>query len=184
VKRSSRRLLRSQAKNCGQPKPDDKRARHRSGNADGNGRPGQDISSTRAWHIAAFDGQARASPAGQPASVRALEPPFSGNTSGMATLAAPDLSKQPPRSGRETLGRYAWLARLADKARAQHAGTLEYDDERLVTYFDEHVTDEQRAQANRFVLDEHADDLDKQDAEEGYASGKAGTVSPSKNAPN
>ncbi|HEY5258252.1 MAG TPA: DUF5069 domain-containing protein [Candidatus Baltobacteraceae bacterium] len=132
----------------------------------------------------------------------------------MTTLTAPDLSKQAPRSGRETLGRYAWLARLADKARAQHAGTQgeyiaycplsmgfldrtgvskdafetmiahEYDDDRLVTYFDEHVTDEQRAQANRFVLDEHADDLDKQDAEEGYASDKAGTVSPSKNAPN
>lgn len=29
----------------------------------------------------------------------------------------------PPRSGRELLGRYTWLARLADKARADQAGT-------------------------------------------------------------
>lgn len=115
------------------------------------------------------------------------------------TITAPDLSKTPPRSGRETLGRYAWLGRLADKARADHAGTAgeyvaycplsmgfldrvgvskqtfetmiahEYDDERLVAYFDEHVTDEQRAEANRFVLDEHGGDLNKQDTEEGYA---------------
>jgi hypothetical protein len=36
---------------------------------------------------------------------------------------APDLSTTPPRSGRERLGRYAWLARLADKVRADHADT-------------------------------------------------------------
>jgi hypothetical protein len=115
------------------------------------------------------------------------------------TITVLDLTKQPPRSGRTTLGRYAWLARLADKARAQHAGTQDsyiaycplsmgfldragvskdafetmiahdYDDERLIGYFDEHVTDEQRAEANRFVLDEHASDLAEQDAEEGHA---------------
>jgi hypothetical protein len=45
----------------------------------------------------------------------------------------------------------------------------DYDDERLIAYFDEHVTDEQRSDANRFVLEEHTGDLDKQDAEEGCA---------------
>jgi hypothetical protein len=118
-----------------------------------------------------------------------------------STTTALDLTKQPPRSGRVTLGRYAWLARLADKARAQHAGTQDsyiaycplsmgfldrvgitkqtfetmiahdYDDERLIGYFDEHVTDEQRAEANRFILDEHGGDLDEQDAEESTKEG-------------
>lgn len=97
------------------------------------------------------------------------------------------------------LGRYAWLARLADKVRADHAGTGEdyiaycglsmgfldeagisreaFDrliregasDEDLVRYFDEHVSDEQREAANRFVLEEMASHLDQQDEEEGYA---------------
>jgi hypothetical protein len=111
--------------------------------------------------------------------------------------AAPDLTKSPPRSGRERLGRYAWLARLADKVRAEHAGTQgEYvaycalsmgfldragitdnafdlligqgiDDAKLVKYFDEHVTDEQRDAANRYVLEDHRFSLDAEDAEEG-----------------
>jgi Domain of unknown function (DUF5069) len=109
----------------------------------------------------------------------------------------PDLSKSPPRSGRSLLGHYAWLARLADKIRAEQAGTngdytgycpmskgfLERagvsqeafdvligqgaDDEKLVTYFDRHVSPERRQQANAFVLDEHRGDLDQQDQEEG-----------------
>jgi hypothetical protein len=41
----------------------------------------------------------------------------------METVQAPDLSKSFPRRGRDLLGGYAWLARLADKARAKHAGT-------------------------------------------------------------
>lgn len=95
------------------------------------------------------------------------------------------------------LGHYAWLARLADKIRAEQAGTCgEYtgycplskgfleragvsqdafdvliaqgaDDEKLVTYFDRHVSGEQRDQANAFVLNEHCSDLDRQDQEEG-----------------
>ena len=95
------------------------------------------------------------------------------------------------------LGHYAWLARLADKVRAEQAGTNgEYtgycpvskgflsragvtedafdvlvaqgaDDEKLVTYFDRHVSPEQRRQANAFVLEEHRTDLDRQDQEEG-----------------
>ena len=112
---------------------------------------------------------------------------------------APDLTTTPPRSGREMLGRYAWLARLADKARAKHAGTegdyvaycplstgfldragvsVDEFDERirdgtqdadLVSWFDERVSDAQREAANRFVLEEMASHLDEQDAEEGRA---------------
>jgi hypothetical protein len=108
-----------------------------------------------------------------------------------------DLNTTPPRSGRELLGRYAWLARLADKARADHAGTegeyiaycglstgfldragVSVDDfDKLITdgasdadlmrYFDEHVSDAQREAANRYVLDDMASHLDEQEAEEG-----------------
>jgi hypothetical protein len=110
---------------------------------------------------------------------------------------APDLSKTPPRPGRTMLGGYAWLGRLADKARAQHAGTEgeyvaycplsmgflraagiarnEFDaligknasDDELVRFFDERVTPEKRDAANRFVLEDMASHLDQQDAEEG-----------------
>jgi len=95
------------------------------------------------------------------------------------------------------LGRYAWLGRLADKVRAEHAGThgeyiaycplsmgfLErtgvtsnafdlligqgFDDPQLVTYFDTHVSDEKRNKANRYVLEEHRFSLAAEDAEEG-----------------
>jgi hypothetical protein len=95
------------------------------------------------------------------------------------------------------LGRYAWLARLADKVRADHAGTqgeyvaycplsmgfLEHagvasnafdlligrglDDVQLVKYFDQHVSDERRDAANRYVLEDHRFSLDAEDAEEG-----------------
>ena len=95
------------------------------------------------------------------------------------------------------LGHYAWLGRLADKIRAEQAGTngdytgyceiskgfLERagvgqdtfdvlitqgaDDEKLVTYFDRHVPPDRRNQANAFVLEEHRADLDLQDREEG-----------------
>ena len=114
----------------------------------------------------------------------------------MATTI-PDLRTSPPRSGKETLGRYAWLARLADKVRAEDAGTNgEYvaycpmstgflsragvtpdelsrlieqgaSDEQLIAYFDEHVSDEKREAANRFILDEHRSSIEQQDAEEG-----------------
>ncbi len=112
------------------------------------------------------------------------------------TTTPPDLRNGPPRSGKVTLGRYAWLARLADKARAQHAGTngdyvaycpmslgflkragvsqadfedlieRKASDEELIKYFDEHVTDEQRESANRFILEEHRSSIDEQDREE------------------
>jgi Domain of unknown function (DUF5069) len=110
---------------------------------------------------------------------------------------APNLTTTPPRSGHEMLGRYAWLARLADKVRAEHAGTEgnyvgycalsvgfleragvskdEFDrlidqdatDNGLTAYFDRHVSDEDRHAANRYVLEENAATLDQQDAEEG-----------------
>ena len=113
------------------------------------------------------------------------------------TIVAPDFSKAPPRSGRDMLGRYAWLARLADKARAEFAGTnTDYvaycpmsrgflekagvsenvfeqmieqgaTDEQLVSYFDKHVSDQNREAANRFILEDSASHLDAQDAEEG-----------------
>ncbi len=114
----------------------------------------------------------------------------------MATTI-PDLRTTPPRSGKETLGRYAWLARLADKARAEAAGTNDdyvaycpmslgflrragvseddFDrliqqhasDEALIKYFDQHVSDEQRENANRFILDEHRASVEEQDRDEG-----------------
>lgn len=108
-----------------------------------------------------------------------------------------DLTMTPPRSGRITLGRYAWLARLADKARSERAGKngdyIAYcplsmgfleragvarsafealiergaSDDELIDYFDKHVSDEQRNAANAYVLDESASHLDEQDSEEG-----------------
>ena len=118
----------------------------------------------------------------------------------MATnVSAPDLSQMPPRSGRELLGGYAWLARLADKVRAEHAGTQgdyvgycgmsmayldavgvskdEFDriirdgasDDDLVRYFNEHVDAAHKDAANRAVLEDMADHIAAQDAEEGRA---------------
>lgn len=112
-------------------------------------------------------------------------------------VTAPDLTTTMPRSGREMLGGFAWLARLADKARAERAGTNgEYvaycplsmafldaagvqrsdvealiargaDDGELAAFFTSHVDDAHREAANRTVLEDHADSLDAQDAEEG-----------------
>jgi Domain of unknown function (DUF5069) len=109
----------------------------------------------------------------------------------------PDLTTAPPRSGREMLGRYAWLARLADKARAANAGRAgEYvaycplsmgfldqagvtqeqfeklvhdgaNDDDFVRYFDENVSEAQRDAANQYVLTDMKQHLDKQDEEEG-----------------
>ncbi len=113
------------------------------------------------------------------------------------SVSAPDFTKAPPRSGRDMLGGYAWLARLADKARAEAAGThADYvaycplsqgflraagvsdadfkrligngaSDADLVAYFDEHVPPERRQAANHYVLDTMGSHLDEQDAEEG-----------------
>jgi hypothetical protein len=119
----------------------------------------------------------------------------------MHHVTIPDLTKSPPRQGRHLLGgRYAWLARLTDKVRAEHAGMngdytgycplskayLEcigvseqsFDalidqgasDYEIVRYFDEHVPAERRERANRLVLEQKACELEKQDNEEAYSS--------------
>jgi hypothetical protein len=107
-----------------------------------------------------------------------------------------DFNTTAPRSGREMLGRYSWLARLADKVRADHAGTAgeyiaycglsmgfldragvskdDFDklirdgsaDAELVRYFDEHVDDAHREAANSYVLNDQKAHLDEEDAEE------------------
>jgi Domain of unknown function (DUF5069) len=114
------------------------------------------------------------------------------------SVAAPDLNTTPPRSGRTMLGGYAWLARIADKVRAHHAGTVgdyiaycglstgfldragvtvaDFDklirggasDADLVRYFDEHVDAAHREAANTYVLHDMKSHLDKEDAEEGW----------------
>jgi Domain of unknown function (DUF5069) len=115
----------------------------------------------------------------------------------MNTITAPNLNTASPRSGRELLGKYTWLARLADKARADQAGTagdyIAYcglstgfldragvsevqfrqligdgaSDADLMRYFDEHVDTAHREAANSYVLNDMKSHLDKQDAEEG-----------------
>jgi len=94
------------------------------------------------------------------------------------------------------LGGYAFLARVIDKIQAAHAGTNgEYvgycpmslaflqtagvsreafdgviargaGDEEIVAYFDAHVSPEKREAANKHILEDFADHLDEQDAEE------------------
>lgn len=115
----------------------------------------------------------------------------------MATIQAPDLTTKVPRSGREKVGGYAWLARLADKARAEDAGTggeytaycpisigwLEHvgvtpgafegrirdgaSDEELVTFMDGHVLPGRKEAGNCYVLEDMSSRLDEQDIAEG-----------------
>lgn len=112
-------------------------------------------------------------------------------------MTAPDLRTQFPRRGREMLGGYAFLARVIDKVRAEHAGTngdyVGYcpmskaflgaagvsqsdfdalitkgaDEDEIVRYFDAHVPAERREAANKLILEKYASHLDEQDAEEG-----------------
>ena len=104
-----------------------------------------------------------------------------------------------PRSGRELLGGYAFLARMIDKVRAEQAGTggdyVAYcpmtmtvlqntgvsrsafdalvregkSDGEIVAYFDERVSPERKAASNHAILDGLGSHLDAQDAEEGRA---------------
>jgi len=117
----------------------------------------------------------------------------------MATTASLDLTTAFPRSGRQELGGYAWLARLADKARAEDAGTAgEYvaycplslgwlqhvgvpraafneriragaTDDDFVAFMNERVSREQKFAGNQYVLEQMASHLDEQDEEEGRA---------------
>ena len=105
-----------------------------------------------------------------------------------------------PRRGRESLGGYLWIARIADKARAAAAGTIhDYiypcpmdrgvlerwgvsvaafdaavaahpDDAALVAWLGENVPAERRDAANAWLADEKAASLDRQDREEGAAA--------------
>jgi hypothetical protein len=114
---------------------------------------------------------------------------------------APNLEITPPRSGREFLGPYAWLARLIDKVRAERAGTngdyIAYcelsmgylarsgiskdafdariaegaNDAAIQRYFDERVDLTHRDAANDYILNEMKSHLDQQDAEEGRTPG-------------
>ena len=108
-----------------------------------------------------------------------------------------DLKAEPPRSGREMLGAFAWLGRMTDKARAKHAETLgdyvslcpidqgflkrcgvlenefleliasENDDEQILEYFERHVGPGQREAANQWILVENGPHVDELDAEDG-----------------
>jgi len=102
-----------------------------------------------------------------------------------------------PRRGREAIGGALWLLRVADKGRASAAGTIydyvypcpmdrgmmerwkitasEFDhalarnpnDELLYAWFHEHVRPEDVKAANKWLLGERTENLDRQDAEEG-----------------
>ncbi len=102
-----------------------------------------------------------------------------------------------PRRGREGLDGFLWLARVFDKARAAANGTIyDYiypcpmdrgifdrwgitarmfdaaldtcqNDDEIVTWIKARVPDSRRDEANRWLIEEKADNLDRQDAEEG-----------------
>jgi hypothetical protein len=103
-----------------------------------------------------------------------------------------------PRRGRELLGGALWLARISDKAHASAAGTIhdyiypcpmdrgvmqrwgitpeEFDeavrahgtDDDLWRWFASRVSPAARAKANRWLEEEQAENLNRQDAEEGF----------------
>ncbi len=102
-----------------------------------------------------------------------------------------------PRRGREALDGYLWLARVFDKARASLHGTIDeyiypcpmdravfdrwgitsrmFDaaldtcqtDDEILTWLKARVPESRRDDANRWLLEEKIDNLDRQDAEEG-----------------
>ena len=108
-----------------------------------------------------------------------------------------DLKVEPPCSGHDMLGGFAWLGRMTDKARAKHGGTSgdyvslcpmdqgflqrcgiaeaeyleliasENDDEQVASYFERHVGPTQREAANDWVLVENGQHLNELDADEG-----------------
>lgn len=102
-----------------------------------------------------------------------------------------------PRRGRDEIGGFLWLARVFDKARASRDGTIfDYlfpcpidrgvfdrwgitsrmfdaaldscaTDREILAWLRARVTDERRNEANRWLIEERAANLDKLDAEEG-----------------
>ena len=111
-----------------------------------------------------------------------------------------DLRRDVPRSGRDLLAGFAWLGRMADKARAKRAAMLgEYislcpmdkgflsragvaddeflelinrgvTDEELGTHFERHVGPANRKAANDWVLVDMREHVDSQDREERRAA--------------
>lgn len=101
-----------------------------------------------------------------------------------------------PRRGRQPLGQYLWLARVFDKARAARDGTIfDYiypcpmdqgvferwgissrlfgealkthdSDEAILAWLDARVSSDAREAANRWLIEEKVENLDRQDAEE------------------
>ena len=102
-----------------------------------------------------------------------------------------------PRRGRDEIGGFLWLARVFDKARAARDGTIhDYiypcpmdrgvfdrwgissntfdaaianvnEDDAILAWLRARVSERNRDAANRWLLDEKASNLDRQDAEEG-----------------
>lgn len=105
-----------------------------------------------------------------------------------------------PRRGRERLGDFMWLARVADKGRAAQAGTIhDYiypcpidkgmleqwgvtvaefeaalqahsDDAGLQTWLESRVPPQRREKANAWLVAERTTNMDRQDAEEGVVA--------------
>ncbi len=105
-----------------------------------------------------------------------------------------------PRRGREALDGYLWLARVFDKARAARNGTIfDYiypcpmdrgvfdrwgitsrmfdaaletcqTDEEVLAWLKARVPESRRDEANRWLVTERIDNLDRQDAEEGVVA--------------
>ncbi|HTV72879.1 MAG TPA: DUF5069 domain-containing protein [Candidatus Acidoferrales bacterium] len=105
-----------------------------------------------------------------------------------------------PRRGRDEYGGFLWLLRVFDKARAKAAGTIhdyiypcpmdrgvfehwgitpaEFDvairthptDEAILAWLQSRVSDAVRLETNRWLREEKAANMDRQDAEEGVAA--------------
>ncbi len=105
-----------------------------------------------------------------------------------------------PRRGRDEFGGYYWLLRVFDKGRAARNGTIhdyiypcpldkgvferwgitpaDFDaalataqtDEQILAWVKSRVPEERRIEANRWVIEEKAKSLDKQDLEEGVVA--------------
>jgi len=105
-----------------------------------------------------------------------------------------------PRRGRERIGRFMWLARAFDKARAAADGTIfDYiypcpmdegvfkrwgisakhfneairehrDDEAIHAWLDARVSSEQSEAANTWLVNDKSSNLDRQDREEGASA--------------
>lgn len=116
----------------------------------------------------------------------------------ITTLHVPDLRLTAPRGGFVKLGDFPWLARLADKARAELAGIAgDYEaycdvskgflqrcgigieefstlirsgasDDDLQHYFETHVDEQHRREAMKWIA-QHGDEIRSSDVEEGRA---------------